>query len=59
MEPNFHMKLMVSIMVVSFLPNVIVGDTLYVYYGGADRFCCVATCSLEELLSHLQKNKVK
>lgn len=39
--------------------NVIVGDTLYVYYGGADRFCCVATCSLEELLAHLRKNKVK
>ena len=36
--------------------NVIVDDTLYVYYGGADRFCCVATCSVEELLEHLRKN---
>jgi len=31
--------------------NVIVGDTLYVYYGGADKYCCVATCSVRELLN--------
>lgn len=30
--------------------NVIVGDTLYVYYGGADKYCCVATCNVGELL---------
>ena len=35
--------------------NVIVGDTLYVYYGGADRFCCVATCSVSELLKEIMK----
>ncbi len=33
--------------------NVIVGDTLYVYYGAADKFCCAATCSLSALLDHL------
>lgn len=35
--------------------NVIVGDTLYVYYGGADRYCCVATCSVKELLNEIMK----
>ena len=39
--------------------NVIVGDTLYLYYGGADIYCCVATCSVEELLEHLRNNKVE
>jgi predicted GH43/DUF377 family glycosyl hydrolase len=29
------------------------GDTLFIYYGAADQFCCVATCSLEELLAHM------
>ncbi len=33
--------------------NVIVGDTLYVYYGGADRYCCAATCSVSELIKFL------
>lgn len=33
--------------------NVIVGDTLYVYYGGADRYCCVATCSISALIKFL------
>lgn len=35
--------------------NVIVDDTLYVYYGGADRFVCVATCPLQEILDELLK----
>lgn len=30
--------------------NVIVDDTLYVYYGGADKYIGVATCSVNELL---------
>lgn len=40
--------------------NVIVGDTLYVYYGGADRYCGVATCSVKELLKFLlnEENKI-
>lgn len=33
--------------------NVIVGDTLYVYYGGADQYCAVATCSVSELLDYI------
>ncbi len=33
--------------------NVIVDDTLYVYYGGADKYCCVATCSVSELLDYV------
>jgi len=26
---------------------------LYVYYGGADKYVCVATCPLQELLDYL------
>lgn len=33
--------------------NVIVGNTLYVYYGAADKYCCVATCDIDELLDYL------
>jgi len=33
---------------------VIVGDELYVYYGGADKVCCLATCKLDELLGFLK-----
>jgi beta-1,2-mannobiose phosphorylase / 1,2-beta-oligomannan phosphorylase len=29
--------------------NVVIGDTLFVYYGGADTHCCVATAPLAEL----------
>lgn len=28
-------------------------DDLYVYYGGADTVCCVATCKLNELISEI------
>lgn len=34
--------------------NVVIGETLFVYYGGADQYCGVATCRLEELLAHLR-----
>lgn len=37
--------------------NVVVGDTLYVYYGAADQYCCVATCSISELVSYLLETK--
>ncbi|MDI6452761.1 hypothetical protein [Peloplasma aerotolerans] len=37
--------------------NVIVDDTLYVYYGGADKFVCVATCDINELLEFLLEQK--
>lgn len=33
--------------------NVIVDGMLYVYYGSADKYVCVATCQVDELLSYL------
>lgn len=33
--------------------NVIVEDTLFLYYGSADKYVCVATCAVEELLGYL------
>jgi len=30
---------------------VLVEDTLYVYYGAADKYCAVATCRIDELVS--------
>lgn len=38
--------------------NVIVDDTLYVYYGAADIYCGVATCKVDELLDELNKNRL-
>jgi len=38
--------------------NIIKDDTLYVYYGGADRFVCVATCSVTELLKFLENHRI-
>jgi len=35
--------------------NVILGDTLYVYYGGADKYVGVATCSVNELILSMKK----
>jgi predicted GH43/DUF377 family glycosyl hydrolase len=35
--------------------NVVIGDMLFVYYGAADRVCCVATASMKELLSYLSQ----
>ena len=37
---------------------VIIGDTLYVYYGAADSYVCVATASLEQFLSELRHSEV-
>ena len=36
--------------------NCIVDDTLYIYYGAADKYVCVATCDINELLNHLTNN---
>ncbi len=33
--------------------KVVIGDTLFVYYGGADKYVGLATCSLSELLAYL------
>lgn len=32
---------------------VVIDDELFVYYGGADKVCCVATAHLDELLGYL------
>ena len=32
---------------------VVIDGTLFVYYGGGDKYCALATCSLEELVRHL------
>jgi beta-1,2-mannobiose phosphorylase / 1,2-beta-oligomannan phosphorylase len=37
---------------------VIIGDTLYVYYGAADSYVCVATANLEEFLSELRHSEI-
>jgi predicted GH43/DUF377 family glycosyl hydrolase len=37
---------------------VIIGDTLYVYYGGSDSYVCVATANLEEFLKELKHSQV-
>lgn len=34
--------------------NVVINGRLFVYYGGADQYCGVATCSLADLLSYLR-----
>ena len=39
--------------------NVVIGDELFVYYGGADKYCCVATCSLAALIDCLLSNPWK
>jgi predicted GH43/DUF377 family glycosyl hydrolase len=39
--------------------NVIKDGVLYVYYGGGDMVCAVATCAVEELLGYLKANPVK
>lgn len=38
--------------------TVLRGDTLYVYYGCADQYVCLATCSLKELISCVMENPV-
>ena len=35
--------------------KVVIGDKLFVYYGGADKYVGVATCSFSGLLKHLTK----
>lgn len=30
-----------------------VNGTLYIYYGAADQFCCLATCDRDELVAHV------
>lgn len=35
--------------------NVIIDDTLYVYYGGADKYVGLATCNINELIEFILK----
>ena len=35
--------------------TVVIDGTLFVYYGGGDKYCAVATCGLDELVNHLLK----
>lgn len=37
--------------------NVIIGNTLYVYYGAADKYVGVATCNVDELVQYIKTNK--
>lgn len=39
--------------------NMIIDNTLYVYYGAADKYVCVATCDVNELLEFIKTNTVK
>jgi beta-1,2-mannobiose phosphorylase / 1,2-beta-oligomannan phosphorylase len=39
--------------------NVVINDTLFVYYGGADKVCCVATAPLKDMVAYLKKNPWK
>jgi beta-1,2-mannobiose phosphorylase / 1,2-beta-oligomannan phosphorylase len=34
---------------------VVIDDTLLVYYGGGDKYCALATCSLSALVNHLRQ----
>ncbi|MBN1673632.1 MAG: glycosidase [Kiritimatiellae bacterium] len=38
--------------------NVVIDGTLFVYYGGADKYVCVATCPLDELVGELLAHPV-
>jgi beta-1,2-mannobiose phosphorylase / 1,2-beta-oligomannan phosphorylase len=37
---------------------VLIGDTVFTYYGGGDKYVCVATTPLQELLDHLKEEPV-
>jgi predicted GH43/DUF377 family glycosyl hydrolase len=39
--------------------NVLIGDELFVYYGAADKYCCVATCRLKELIDYTLANPAR
>ncbi|MFA5292167.1 MAG: glycosidase [Phycisphaerae bacterium] len=38
--------------------NVVIDGKLFVYYGGADKYVCLATCELDELLDYLRSCSV-
>lgn len=58
MEPEFEYEIKGFYNGVVFpTGNMVVGDTLYVYYGGADKYCCVATCDINELVAFVLQYK--
>jgi len=38
--------------------NVVIGKELFIYYGGADTVCCVATVALEDLLEYVLRYRI-
>ncbi|MDD5066600.1 MAG: glycosidase, partial [bacterium] len=39
--------------------NIVKGKELFVYYGGADKVCCVATARLDELVDYVMSYQIK
>jgi beta-1,2-mannobiose phosphorylase / 1,2-beta-oligomannan phosphorylase len=39
--------------------NMIIDDTLYVYYGAADKYVGLATCKINELIEFILKERIK
>jgi predicted GH43/DUF377 family glycosyl hydrolase len=37
---------------------VIIDKKLFLYYGGADSVCCVASASIDELIEHILKDSI-
>lgn len=35
--------------------NVVVGDEIFIYYGAADLYCCLATVKLQEALNYINQ----
>ena len=38
--------------------TVIIDNKLLLYYGGADRVCCVASANIDELIEHILKDSI-
>ena len=38
--------------------NIIVGNTLFVYYGAGDKYIGLATCNVNDLLAALKNSRV-
>jgi len=39
--------------------NVVVGDEVFIYYGGMDKYCCLATVKLKDLLEEVLKYRLQ
>ena len=38
-----------------FLLYIVVGDEIFIYYGAADLYCCLATVKLQETLNYINQ----